>query len=524
MKIFKHNKSNLTTYCFLLTEEKSWVYRLFCAGGKPGKNENDQKVKDTHSHFLPPKPEMSKNQEADHLCMKFFKNYFGPFLMTPWMKSIVLIMYVVYISGAIYGCIHMRKGVSFKKMSNVNSYLADYYTEKDVYFDQFGPAVSLVISQPLDYSNVATIDHIEKILGVFENDTDYFYKNATQSWLRDYLNFLQYFPKKPQNEKEFIDMLRYQFLKIKGYDRHKLDISFDEEGTKIIACRFYVQSRWYEKTEDMMVHAREIADKINADYLLHPEEMLDQVSELKVTIFHQTFTYFDQPVVVWHNTLQNIVIAIVCMFLVAMLFVPSPISALWVTIATASIEAGVVGYMTLWDVNVDFISMTYLILCIGFSVDFSVHITYGFIASEEKTGNKKAIDALYLLGYPIIQSATSTILGVIFLCTAISYLFLSFFKCMALVIIFGAWHALFLLPVVLSLLSGHFRKCAECSQDSCDCSAKLKTHRRHLREKGKDIIPSIFRECEECTSENSSMMSDEATLKYMIVTERCSVV
>jgi hypothetical protein len=60
-------------------------------------------------------------------------------------------------------------------------------------------------------------------------------------------------------------------------------------------------------------------------------------------------------------------------------------------------------------------------------------------------------NSLYGLGLPIVQGAVSTILGVIGLVIAPSYIFITFFKMIFLVITLGALHGLFLLPVLLSL-------------------------------------------------------------------------
>ena len=61
-------------------------------------------------------------------------------------------------------------------------------------------------------------------------------------------------------------------------------------------------------------------------------------------------------------------------------------------------------------------------------------------------------DSMYALGLPILQGAISTILGVIGLALAPSYIFLTFFKMVLLVIVLGALHGLILLPVLLSFL------------------------------------------------------------------------
>ncbi|KAK6044810.1 hypothetical protein COOONC_04902 [Cooperia oncophora] len=60
-------------------------------------------------------------------------------------------------------------------------------------------------------------------------------------------------------------------------------------------------------------------------------------------------------------------------------------------------------------------------------------------------------NALYAVGAPILQSATSTILGVSFLASAESYVFRSFLKTIFLVILLGVLHGLVILPVLLTM-------------------------------------------------------------------------
>ena len=58
---------------------------------------------------------------------------------------------------------------------------------------------------------------------------------------------------------------------------------------------------------------------------------------------------------------------------------------------------------------------------------------------------------MFALGLPISQGAISTVLGVLALVLAPSYIFVTFFKMVFLVIILGALHGIFLLPVLLSM-------------------------------------------------------------------------
>ena len=107
--------------------------------------------------------------------------------------------------------------------------------------------------------------------------------------------------------------------------------------------------------------------------------------------------------------------------------------------------------MTWWNVNLDGVALINLIMCIGFSVDFSAHICYHYMSEDDKTPEERISASLYALGMPIVQGACSTILGVVGLAFAPSYLYITFFKMVFLVIFLGAAHGLILLPVLLSL-------------------------------------------------------------------------
>lgn len=151
------------------------------------------------------------------------------------------------------------------------------------------------------------------------------------------------------------------------------------------------------------------------------------------------------------TSIQCMVLAAMVMMVVSLLFIPNVLCCFWVAFSVISIETGVVGYMALWGVSLDSISMINLIMCIGFSVDFTAHICYAYMSSKAKEPEERVRECLYALGLPIMQGAMSTILGVMVLYWAGSYIFLTFFKTVFLVIFFGAMHGILLLPVLLSL-------------------------------------------------------------------------
>ena len=168
-------------------------------------------------------------------------------------------------------------------------------------------------------------------------------------------------------------------------------------------------------------------------------------------MFHPYFIYIDQYLEIKPQTIQSVLVTAGFMMVISFIMIPNPICSLWVAFSIMSIVAGVLGYMTWWGVNLDGVALINLIMCIGFSVDYSAHICYHYMSVEDRSPDKKISASLYALGLPIIQGAISTILGVIGLAFAPSYLFITFFKMIFLVILLGALHGLILLPVLLSL-------------------------------------------------------------------------
>lgn len=53
------------------------------------------------------------------------------------------------------------------------------------------------------------------------------------------------------------------------------------------------------------------------------------------------------------------------MILISLLFIPNPICTFWIGIAMITIDIGVIGFLSLWSVKLDPISMITLILSIG---------------------------------------------------------------------------------------------------------------------------------------------------------------
>lgn len=200
--------------------------------------------------------------------------------------------------------------------------------------------------------------------------------------------------------------------------------------------------------------------------------------DLQIAVFHPWFIYIDQYLAITPQTIQTILVTTGVMILISIIFIPNFVCAIWITIVVVSIVMGVIGYMTWWGVRLDGVALINLIMCIGFSVDFSAHICYHYLTAGEDEGKPtsrmkpedRIRHSLYALGIPIVQGAFSTLLGVAGLFFAPSYVFVTFAKMIFLVIMLGAFHGVILLPVLLSLMGPGSCSRSDESKSSLDTS------------------------------------------------------
>ncbi|XP_048200061.1 patched domain-containing protein 3 [Perognathus longimembris pacificus] len=368
----------------------------------------------------------------NHPMNLFFRDHFGPFLTTTKCKLFVVLTYILYIISSIYGCFHVQEGLDLRNLASDDSYIIPYFNTEQDYFSEYGPRVMVIVTESINYWEEDVRQELEKCLVRFEENS-YVDKNLTEFWLRQYVKYMKNSSQVLNNKKTFMDNLSV-FLSTFPIFTYDVNVS---SANEITSSRGFIQVMSVSTSKSkklMLLQLRDIADKC----------------EVPLMVYNQAFIYFDQFAAILENTVRNVIVASIAMFIVSLLLIPHPVCSIWVTFAIASVIVGVTGFMAFWKVNLDSISMINLVICIGFSFDFSAHISYAFVSSSKTTVNGKAADALYMLGYPVLQSAISTIIGVCVLSAAKAYIFRTFFKIMFLVMIFGAAHGLIFLPVFLT--------------------------------------------------------------------------
>ncbi|XP_070774947.1 patched domain-containing protein 3-like [Enoplosus armatus] len=357
-----------------------------------------------------------------------FERFYGPFLTHKLTKACVLVIYAGYLAVSIYGCFTLKEGLDIRNLALDDSYIINYYNNQRQHFSEYSCNVMVAVKQPFLYWNEDEQKHLHSCISNFESLN---FVNGTFAWFLSFLRYANATNLNVSSHEAFQTHLPH-FLELNSMFKQDINLTAENE---IQASRFFIQTLNKTTMKDMMTGLRKMAEEC-------PVELL---------VYHPAFIYFDQYTVIMENTIQTILVAAVVILVVSLVLIPSPHCSVWVAFAICSVIAGVTGFMALWGVNLDSISMINLVMCIGFSVDFSAHISYSFVSSPKNDVNEKAMDALAHLGYPILQGALSTILGVVVLSMSGSYIFRTFFKIVFLVITFGLLHGLVFIPVFLTL-------------------------------------------------------------------------
>ena len=146
---------------------------------------------------------------------------------------------------------------------------------------------------------------------------------------------------------------------------------------------------------------------------------------------------------------RNLMLAGVCVFLVTLLLIANLQTSVVVFTCVIFTLIDVAGTLYFWGVTVDTASSILLTLSVGLAVDYSAHIghTYMTVLGSK---NERSIKALAAIGPAVFSGGFSTFLAFVLLSRSNSYGFALFFRVFITVVIFGLFHGLAYLPVILS--------------------------------------------------------------------------
>ncbi|KAL6734683.1 hypothetical protein Aduo_005197 [Ancylostoma duodenale] len=413
------------------------------------KMNGNEKEKELSKPKLPTHPQFQLKNRGK--MSMFFRDYYVPFLLDLRTKVAVFLVFILYLMISIYGISIMEQGLDIDKLLLQTDPLVEAFAREIELFPS-GDQVEIAIRKAPDMTRPENRELIEMIAQQFEQIS---YSNGAKStsiWLREYTKYANLTGSFLNDDRESWVIGVYEwsqlfaFYKLWSQDFVWANTS-DYDQLSLVSFRFRIGLNDLSTPTDLVMVSSEL------------RELAAKYPDLEIFTYQYSRPIADQLNVILQSTIQNDSLAVVCMVIISLLFIPNPLCALWITIAIITIDVGVIGFLSLWGVKLDPIFMITIILSIGFSIEFSAHITHGFVSNEGNlTPKERCIDSMEKLAWPVVHGSMSTILGVTVLAFINSYMVLVFFKTIFLVLIIGVFHALVLLPIVLAITTPYIER------------------------------------------------------------------
>ncbi|CAI4221433.1 unnamed protein product [Auanema sp. JU1783] len=374
----------------------------------------------------------------------FFRDYYVPFLLNWKTKVVVGVVFIVYLTVAIQGIMNMDQGLDFDKLLLQTDPLVEALT-REIELFHGGDQIEIVVKNAPDMTQSANRDLVEMISQDFETSEFCLGSKGTSLWLREYIKYANLTGSYLNDDRESWVIGVYEWSQLFAfYKLWSLDFVWsnasDYDTMQLESFRFRIGVHELSKPTDLVKVTKNLRD------------IASKYPDLDIITYQQSRPIADQLDVILPSTVQSDTLALICMIIISLLFISNPVCSIWIGCALVTIDIGVIGFLAHWDVKLDPISMITIIMSMGFSIEFSAHITHGFVSSENSklTPAERCIDSMEKMAWPVVHGSLSTILGVTVLAFINSYMVLVFFKTIFLVLTIGVVHALVLLPMVLA--------------------------------------------------------------------------
>lgn len=302
--------------------------------------------------------------------------------MTCVGKCTVLILSTFLLAFGIYGSLHTDLNFDYKILGSEKS---DYVTwintmESNFPIGQF--QIDIVLDNPnTDYTSLDTQKQFQRVDELISKN-NYFNETLTQNWMTSFLKWRRASNIKTKN---FYSDLS-TFLSIhKNFMR---DLVFDANN-KIIASRCHVftilNSNWLFRRDALLL--------LDSDLL--------EVAPMYTTSFQ--LIYLSQLVTIVFSTWLNVLICCLVILLITLPFVINPIVSFLLLLTFISFILELLGVMYIWNLSLNSITMIVMVMAIGFTVDYSCHVTHAYLTAEGASPERRMVEAIRTMGSSVLK-------------------------------------------------------------------------------------------------------------------------
>lgn len=201
-------------------------------------------------------------------------------------------------------------------------------------------------------------------------------------------------------------------------------------------------------SQDDYIQAYEDANRIS-----------ESLNNLDVFAYSPFYIFFVQYSTLVSLTLKLILVALLLIFIACTIFIGSAQTASLLILTVLMIMIDIGGFMALFGISLNAVSLVNLVICVGLAIEFCIHIARAFTMVPSGTKNdrdSRTAYAMKTIGSSVFKGITLTkFIGVCVLAFAQSKIFdVFYFRMWFSLVVIASLHAMIFLPIILSLYGG----------------------------------------------------------------------
>ncbi|CAH0560340.1 unnamed protein product [Brassicogethes aeneus] len=378
---------------------------------------------------------------------KVFKAVYSKVIFTLPGKLVVILITIICLGFSIESSFKLEKHFDPNWFVPEETHLAKYIEVKRQFYPSYGFNAGLYLGS-INYTH--EINNIKRMVDDLEAMTNI--TTNVISWVDPFRDFV--------------------------FDNYHHDIyneSLDEDRFNIFLSKFLFSPRTalyqanfqFERKLECGVPAPTIqmsSIEFNFKHFTHPREFIPVMHQVRNIPNTSNFTTGDKFSTVWSKifatwitdevidieVIRNLQLALACVMGCTILLIADWQVCFWIFVCVLITMVNVCGFMQRWGLTIDLVSCIGLELAIGLCVDYAAHIGHTFLTVRSGSRTERALETVSTIGSAVLYGGLSTLIGVFMLSQSDAYTFRAFFKIFFLVILFGLFHGVVLLPVILS--------------------------------------------------------------------------
>lgn len=467
---------------------------------------------DENSNYMNNSITQMLNESNNHnngVIKDFFQEKFGPFIFKPQVRNTIFFIFFTIFGVSLSLIPNIKLGLDQRIALPSDSYLINYFDDIYNYLD-IGPPIYFVVEE-LD---VTKREHQQQLCSKFTTCDEFSLVNIIEqeykrsnistiaepvsSWIDDFLMWLN--PtlndcctiKKNTPNKEFCPPFSSPRLCDSCYAHREWDYQmhgfpqgdefmefFDAwlrapsnpcplGGKAPYQNAIYKENGTIIRTAFRTSHTplRSQEDFISAYHssLRITREVEENQAGMKLFAYSPFYIFFVQYETIRELTFKLLAIGLICVGFISMALLGSLRNSLVFVFNLILIMITILGWMSLAEISLNAVSLVNLLICLGLSVEFSIHLFKHFNFNDVQLGNgrnsykqNRAYESLVYIGSTTLGGITFTkLIGIGVLSFTKSKIFrVYYFKMWAGLIVIASVHALVLAPLLLGIFGSN---------------------------------------------------------------------